>query len=165
MFVSSYSTYIQSDFSSKESKQKLEKLASTSQDFSSKLAQNSTLVSGFPNSSIPIDYISRSQTYTNKQELEFQKEQLKNPDNKEAKATKETLNTFTSYNSLSSAKNAYEASNKMYSLFPKQSITIDQTPKMDKNLPQEAYEAKDLAMKYKMINTYISNDNYYRVTA
>ncbi|MBC8236816.1 MAG: hypothetical protein H8E76_01170 [Helicobacteraceae bacterium] len=165
MFVSSYSTYIQSDFSSKESKQKLEKSGSASQDFSSKLAQTSTPASGFASSSIPIDYISRSQTHHNKQELEFQKEQLKNPDNKEAKATKETLNTFASHNSLSSARNAYEASNKMYSLFPKQSITINQTPKMDTNLPQEAYEAKDSAMKHTMVNTYISNDNYYRLTA
>ena len=165
MFVSSYSTYIQSDFSSKDSKQKLEKLSSASENFGSKLAQKSTPTSGFSSSPIPVDYISRSQTHTNKQELEFQKGQLKNPDNKEAKATKETLNTFTSHNALSSAKNAYEASNKMYSVFPKQSITIDQTPKMDKNLPQEAHEAKDLAMKHKMVNTYISNDNYYRATA
>ena len=165
MFVSSYSTYTQSDISSKESKQRLEKTSTSSQDFSSKLAQRSIPTSGFTTSAIPVDYISRSQTHANKQELEFQKEQLKNPDNKEAKATKETLNTFTSHNALSSAKNAYEASNKMYSVFPKQSITIDQTPKMDKNLPEEAHEAKDLAMKHKMVNTYISNDNYYRATA
>ena len=165
MFVSSYNNYVQPDLSSKESRQRLEKTGNGSQEFSSKLAQKSLPASSFTNSSIPVDYISRSQTHTNKQELEFQKEQLKNPDNKEAKATKETLNTFTSHKALSSAKNAYEASNKMYSVFPKQSITIDQTPKMDKNLPQEAHEAKDLAMKHKMVNTYISNDNYYRATA
>jgi len=165
MFVSSYSTFTQSDFSAKESKQRLEKTSASSQDFSSKLAQKSIPTSGFMNSSIPVDYISRSQTHANKQELEFQKEQLKNPDTKELKTTKETLNTFSSHNSLSSAKNAYQASTTMYSVYPKHSITIDQTPKMDKNLPEEAHAAKDLAMKHKMVNTYISNDNYYRATA
>ena len=164
MFVSSYNTYVQTDTSLKNSKQRLEKGDSGSSSFNEKLTQK-TPFTNLSNSNIPIDYISKSQAHANKQELEFQKEQLKSPDNTSSKETKNTLNTFSAHNSLTSAKNAYENTNKVYSVFPKQSLSIDQTPKMDKNLPQEAQEAKELTMRHTMVNTYISNDKYYQITA
>lgn len=164
MFVSSYSTYIQPDISSKESRQRLEKTNSNPSTFSDKLNKEAASAS-FKSSGVPIDYISRSQAHSNKQELEFQKEQLKNPDNQALKDAKDTMNKFASHNSLSSAKNAYENTNKVFSVFSKQATTLDQTPKMDRNLPQEAQEAKELTMRHQMVNTYISNDNYYRITA
>ena len=164
MFVSSYSTYIQSDISSKESRQRLEKPSSSSESFSEKLAQKAPS-SSFTSSSIPNEYISKNQAHSNKQELDFQKEQLKNPENSPAKEAKETINRFSANNSLVSAKNAYENVSKVYTAHSKQFASIDQTPKMDKNLPPEAREAKELSMRHKMVNTYISNDSYYRITA
>lgn len=164
MFVSSYNTYVQTDSSVKDAKQKLAKPSSSSDSFAQKLAQK-TPTTNFTSSPIPAEFISNSQANTNKQNLEFQKEQIKNPQDVSAKEIKETLNKFATNNSLTSAKNAYADSNKMYSVFPKQSISIDQTPTMDRNLPQEAQEAKELTMRHKMINTYMSNDRYYQITA
>lgn len=164
MFVSSYTTHIQSDISSKDSRQRLQKPNASSESFSQKLAQK-TPTPNFTNSPIPIDYISKGQAHTNRQELEFQKEQLKNPDKSSAKEMKESINKLSAHNSMAGAKNAYENINKAFSSFPKQALSMDQTPKMDKNLPEEALQAKELTMKHQMVNTYISNDNYYRVTA
>ena len=164
MFVSSYSTYIQSDISSKENKQRLDKPSSSSESFGDKLTQKAPSAN-FTSSPIPHEYLSKSQINSSKQELDFQREQLKNPQNNSAKEAKETINRFTANNSLMSAKNAYENVNKVYTAHSKQSASIDQTPKMDKNLPQEARQAKELTMRHKMVNTYISNENYYRITA
>lgn len=164
MFVSSYNTYIQTDNSTKESRQRVEKPSSSTESFGEKLTQKTSL-SNVSNSAAPIDYISRGQARSTKQELEFQKEQLKNSDKQAPQELKETISKFALHNSLNGAKNAYGTSDKIYSLLPKQTTTIDQTPVMDRNLPEEAYEAKELAMKHKMINTYIANENYYRVTA
>jgi hypothetical protein len=164
VFVSSYNTYVQTDSSVKDAKQKLQKPNSSSDSFAQKLAQK-TPTANFTSSPIPAEFISKNQANINKQNLEFQKEQTKNPQDVSAKEIKETLKKFSANNSLTSAKNAYENSNKMYFLFPKQAISIDQTPKMDKNLPQEAYEAKELNMRHKMVNTYVSNDKYYQITA
>jgi len=163
MFVSSYSTYIQSDISTKENRQRLEKPSAES-DFSSKLSKASSSVD-FKSSVTPIDYISKSQAHTNKQEIAYQQEKLKNPESKILNDTKETLNKFTAHSSLTSAKNAYENINKAFTAFSKNTATLNQTPQMDNNLPEEAQEAKELSMRYKMVNTYISNDNYYRITA
>ena len=164
MFVSSYNTYVQTDSSVKANRQRLEKTNSNSDAFAQKLAQKTPALN-FTNSPIPTEFISKNQAHTNKQELDFQKEQLKNPDTSSAKEAQETLSKFSATNSLTSAKNAYENTNKIHSVFSTQSLSIDQTPKMDKNLPIEAQNAKELAMKHKMVNTYISNDKYYQITA
>lgn len=164
MFVSSYNTYIQTDSTVKSNKQRLEKPSSSSDEFAQKLSQK-TPNTNFTSSPIPAEFISKSQAYLNKQELEFQKEQLKNPQNSGTKELKETLSKFTANNSLTSAKHAYENINKAFSVFPKQASSIDQTPKMDQNLPAQAHEAKELSMRHKMVNTYLANDRYYQVTA
>ena len=164
MFVSSYNTYVQTDSSVKDSRQRLEKTNSSSDAFGQKLAQKTPDLN-FINSPIPNEFISKNQAHANKQEIEFQKDQLKNPQNSSTKEIKETLNKFSASNSVTSAKNAYENTNKLYSVFSKQSFSIDQTPKMDKNLPSQAHEAKELSMRSQMVNTYISNDKYYQITA
>ena len=164
MFVSSYNSYVQTDSSLKSSRTKLDKLNSVSDIFSKKLAQKN-FTDSFNASSIPSQYISKNLAHTNKQELDFQKEQLKNPQNEVTKEIKETLTKFAVNNSLTNAKNAYEHTTKIYTPYTKQSISLNQTPKMDKNLPEEAYEAKEFHMRHTMIHTYISNDRYYQVTA
>lgn len=164
MFVSSYSTYIQSNTSDKTAKQRVEKPSSEIRSFDSKPNQNATST-GIKNTALPIDYISKSQVLNNKQELEYQKQQLQEPSKNPTNTTKETINKFGGHNSLINAKSAYESNSKMFSLFAKPHVALDQTPTIDKTLPKKAQDAKELSMKNLMVNTYIANDNYYKVTA
>ena len=53
----------------------------------------------------------------------------------------------------------------MFSLFQKPHATLDQTPKLENTIPKEPSDIKELNMRHKMVNTYIANDNYYKITA
>jgi len=165
MFVSSYSTYVQPDLSSKESRQRVQKSSELANNFKDSLESKSALKSDFKTSPIPLDYISKAQTHSNKQELEFQKKALENPQNTTEKETKNLLNKLHSHNALSYAKNAYENSSKVFSVYTKQNTTLDQTPKINDYFPQEAKEAKEASLRFTMVNTYIENEKYYQVTA
>lgn len=164
MFVSSYSTYINTNASDKAAKQRYDKSGAESKSFDSELSKKNSSLS-FKSSNLPIDYISKSQFLHNKQELEFQKQQLQEPQNKTLNQTKEMMNKFSGQNSLLSAKSAYESNSKMFSLFQKPHATLDQTPKTDKKLPLKTQEAKENNLRHLMVNTYIANDKYYQVTA
>ncbi|WP_455757800.1 hypothetical protein [Sulfurimonas sp.] len=164
MYVSSYSTYIQTNASDKTTKQRVEKPSSEFKTFESKTNKNDTVVS-YKNPNLPVDYISKSQVLNNKQEVEYQKQQLQEPNQNSANTTKEKINQFSGHNSLINAKSAYESNSKMFSLFAKPHVALDQTPTIDKKLPKKAQDAKELSMKNLMVNTYIANDNYYQVTA
>jgi len=164
MFVSSYSTYIQTNTSDKTAKQKVEKSSSEPKSFNFKANQSTS--SGIAKSStIPVNYISKSQVLNNKQELDYQKNQLQESQHKNIKQTKQNVNNFKVNNSLVNAKSAYESNSKMFSLIMKPQSALDQTPKISKALPPKAQEAKELSLKHLMVNTYLDNDNYYKVTA
>jgi len=53
----------------------------------------------------------------------------------------------------------------MFSLLVKPKQTINQTPKIDQKMPIEAQDAKESVIRSTMVNAYIANDNYYRITA
>ena len=150
MHVSSYSTFINTNSSQKvqrerevpqkESKTSFTKLSPTPDKVLDKTSK------------LPINYVSDYKVLNNQQKL-----QEETPNNAKVKFSK--IKTFVS------AKDAYTDNSKNFSLLVKPSATLDQTPKIDKKMPQEAQDAKEAIMKNTMVNTYIANDNYYKITA
>ena len=168
MFVSSYSTFIQTNNSDKNIKQKVEQPSKSTESFSNKLKSSIGSVS-YTTSNLPISYISQSQVLNNKNELEAQSKQLKEPQDKNQEKTQSLIGKYTAQNSLISAKSSYEAGSiKIFSVMRKPQVALNQTPSIENSLPnkpQEVADARELTMRHKMVNTYIANDNYYKVTA
>jgi hypothetical protein len=151
MFISSYDTYINSNSSDKARKDKSEDYKKSSESFSSKLS--SQLIKAVnPSSVFPINYISDYKVLNNQQRM---REDTQN----DAKVK------FSKVKAMTGAKAAYSDNSKIFSLLLKPATTIDQTPKIDKKMPQEAQKAKELIMRHTMVNTYIANENYYKITA
>jgi len=151
MFVSSYNTYIATNPSDKSSTQRLESKSSSRESFESKLKEYSLLESN-STQNLPINYISNYKAFSNKQKLQ---------DDFEDKETKK----FTKINTLNSAKDAYGENSKLFSLFLEPKLTQSQTPQIDKSLPSELQSAQEKQLRHTMVNTYLANDNYYKITA
>ena len=153
MFVSSYSTYIDTSSTKRVAQERRDVEKKSSKSFSSKLLQttpkNVTLTK-----ELPLNYISNYKALHNRQQLQ----------EKSSSQNSETMK-FTKLNSLSSAQVAYGDNSKMFSLVQKPKQTLDQTPKPAEYLPETAQEKQESIMRVKMVNAYISNDNYYRITA
>lgn len=151
MFVSSFSTYISTNSSNKGGAYKERELKESSESFNNELSR-STILKPYINSNLPIDYVSNYKSFNNQQKLH---EQLQDQNSDELKK----LSIF------SGAKIAYEENTKMFSLVKKPTFTLSQTPKIDESMPRDLQEAKEKTLRYTMLNTYIANENYYRVTA
>ncbi|MDD5400331.1 MAG: hypothetical protein PHQ93_03980 [Sulfurimonas sp.] len=151
MFVSSFNTYISTNSSNKSDNYKDRDFKSDAESFSSELSK-STILKPYINKNLPIDYVSNYKSFNNQQKLY---EQLQNQNGEELKKL----------NILNNAKVAYEESTKMFSLLKRPTLTLSQTPKIDEKLPRDAQEAKEKSLRHTMVNTYLANDNYYRVTA
>jgi len=154
MFVSSYSTYIDTTTTKRVQNERndTEKKVAKS-PFTTKVLQD---VSKDVNlgKEIPLNYISNYKALNNKQKLSHQTlEQNK------------SKMKFTKLSAMDLASVAYPANSKMFSLVQKPKQTIDQTPKLDKNLTTPAQEKQETFMRTKMINAYVANENYYRITA
>ena len=121
--------------------------------------------SNFESSNLPINYISKSKVSYNQREAEAQRQQLQKQPDKEFINTKNTLIKFNGQNTLFNAKNAYESNSKIFSLFRIPHVSLDQTPKIDKDLPRKAQEVKEINLRHEMVNTYIENDRYFQITA
>ncbi|MDQ7066639.1 MAG: hypothetical protein Q9M40_00755 [Sulfurimonas sp.] len=153
MFVSSYSTYIDTSLTKKERTDESSRVAKKAESFSSKLLETSS-TNVLSNSKIPLNYISNYKALNNKQLINAQ-------ENRQNATSKK----FTKLSAMNSSKVSYEENSKMFSFLVKPKGTLSQTPKLDKNLPQKAQESQESLLKMKMVNTYVANDNYYRVTA
>ena len=164
MFVSSYSTFIQTNDSQKTAKNRVEKPSSDAKDFSVKLKENIGHVA-YKTSNIPINHISQSQVFNNKQELDSQTKKLQDKNNKTTNTTKEMISKFNGKSSLMNLSSTYTSNTTMFSLMRKPHTAFDQTPHIEKTLPEEPKDIKELNMRHKMVNAYIANENYYRVTA
>ena len=151
MYVSSYSTYINSSSSDKVQKEKDIPQKETKSSFASKISDTPATVLN-NSSKLPVNYVSNYKVLNNQQKLQ---EETQN--NSKLK--------FSKIKAFVSAKDAYSDNSKIFSLFLKPSATLDQTPKIDKKMPPKAQEAKEAIMKHTMVNTYIANDNYYKITA
>ena len=150
--------------SQKNDKYKYEKSGVESKSFDIK-SSDETSLSKSKTATLPIDYVSTPLLLKNKQEIESQKQQLQKSPDKELVKTKNTLTKFTAPNSLLNAKSAYESNSIMFSLFQKPNATLNQTPKIDETLALKTQEAKENNLRHLMVNTYIANDNYYKITA
>ncbi len=153
MFVSSYSTYVDTAVTKKIQADSVIKPIKKMESFASKLLQNRQK-NVLTNSKIPLNYVSNYKSLNNRQLLDQQTNQQIT-----------TTLKFSKLSAMSKSKISYEENTKMFSLLIKPKGTINQTPKLDKNLPTKAQEDQESFMKVKMLNTYIANDNYFKVTA
>ncbi|MBU0721370.1 hypothetical protein KJ877_08505 [bacterium] len=157
MFVSSYSTYINTNSSARNDgadSQKVKKEPS----FGSGLSEKQTL--SFTDAiHLPVDYIAKKSAFWHK--LELQKKEAQNTQKDIEQKTKE----FTQHKTLQNAQKAYTENSKIFSLFLKANPTLDQTPKIDKKLPKDIQDLKEKNIRHTMVNTYLSNDRYYQLTA
>lgn len=151
MFVSSFNTYIGTNSSNKSENYRDRDFKGDADSFGGELSK-STILKPYTDKSFPVDYVTNYKYFNNRQKIE---EQLQNQNGEELKK----LNT------LNNAKVAYEENTKMFSLLKKPTLTLSQTPKIDEKLPRDAQEAKEKSLRHTMVNTYLENDKYYRVTA
>ncbi len=153
MFVSSYSTYIDTNRTSKSQESKKEQQISKEESsFAQKLNATPTKLHT-QTLNLPINYVSNYKVLHNQQKLQQDMQQ----NMQKLKFSK--MKTFTN------AQVAYSDNTKMFSLLIKPRATLNQTPRIDKKMPLQAQEAKTSLMKHQMVNTYIANENYYRITA
>ena len=151
MYVSSFSTYVNTDSSRRTQNSSSQKSDNVSNLFETSLTSK-TVKNVDTSAKFPISYISNYKALNNQQKLQ---------DNKQSQAEVE----FGKIQTLDSAKNAYSDNSKIFSLLLKPKATLDQTPKVDKQLPQNIQNIKESNLRHTMLNTYISNDNYYKITA
>lgn len=151
MFVSSYSTYINTNTADKTTKSKVDLPKDQPKSFSSVLSK-----SVVPNSNLttnlPIDYVSNNKSFNIQYKMQEQ-----------TQSKGETK--FKQISDMKSAKIAYSDNSVMFSLLKKPGISLDQTPKINHNLPQNIQDIKEGNLKHIMVNTYLENDKYYQVTA
>lgn len=153
MFVSSYSTYIDTSATKKLQNDKAVEPLKKAESFTSKLLQ-ATQQHVLLNSKIPLNYISNYKALNNRQLLDEQT-------NKQSL----TKQKFVKLSAMSSSKVSYEENSKMFSFLIKPKGTINQTPALDKNLSLKAQESQESFRRVKMVDIYNANDNYYKVTA
>ncbi len=153
MFVSSYSTFIHTNTTDKTAKTNTSKEPYLGKSFSVKdLNSSQNLTKSLVNT--PVDYLSNYKSLNTKAQIQQQVEQ----NNQTAK--------FAMMNSQIKASSAYTANSTMFSLMPKSQPTIKHnTQNINQNLPQEIKDIKESFLKIKMVDTYISNNNYYQITA
>jgi len=163
MFVSSYSTYISTNTQDKTLRERSSNTKETP-SFKSALYEPQELIQN-KSLSLPIDYVSNNKSFGNKLELQRQEQELQQSSNSELDKSKELTKEFANNKSMRSAAVAYKEGSNMFALVRKTHFTIDQTPTIDKNLSNELQEVKEKNLRHTMVNTYLSNDNYYKITA
>ena len=151
MYISSFSTYINTESTTRTQQNRVHRSDNTLESFETKLLSK-TIKNVDTSSKFPINYISNYKTLNNQQKLQ---ENFQNSDK-------------TKYLKLEAefeAKNAYSDSSKIFSLILPPRATLDQTPAIDQKLPQNIQDIKEKNLRHTMVNTYMSNENYYRVSA
>ncbi|MDD2790846.1 MAG: hypothetical protein PHU40_09315 [Sulfurimonas sp.] len=152
MFVSSYTTYVQTNTQNKVPQQK-EYDSKNSSEFAIKFSQQ-TPESLQQKSAAPLDYISKNNTFYTKLILE------KNLD-EQSKQTKELTNKFTQQSVLQDAKNAYVQLPKATSFFKETLNSFTKTQESDATSLDQTQELKEKNIRKSMINTYTANEDYY----
>lgn len=151
MFISTYSTYINTNTSEKTHKYKEDRFKVESEPFAIKESQEQILKPAITKN-LPVDYVFNNKSFNNQLKLQ---EQLKNPDEIKFKKIK----------TINSAKEAYEENSKLFHLFKKPSSALSKPLQLSKELPQEIQQLKESNLRHIMIDTYVANDRYYQVTA
>lgn len=156
MFVSSYSTYIQTNTENKNVRQR-EAASSNTSTFSTKLYEEVPPELN-TRASLPVDYIAKNNNFYTKLFL------AKNQD-EQSNQTTELTHKYIDQTTLQDAKKAYTQTPKMPSLFRDTFLSFDKTPLVESKPAPATQEFKNAKMRKLMINTYIANDNYYKITA
>ncbi|MDA7817631.1 hypothetical protein N9A28_05530 [Sulfurimonas sp.] len=151
MFISTYNTYINTNTSDKSIKDRFDHQKDSAQTFKSQLAK-STIAQPKTLNNLPVDYVSNNKSFQVQHKLQ---EQTKN--SFEVK--------FQKVNAMKSAAAAYIENTTMFSYMKKPSSPIAKANKEDLYSPQNIQEIKEEKLRFTMINTYISNDKYYQITA
>lgn len=146
MFVSSYNTYIDTSTTKNTHNRRATDAKNPSDSFSTKLQtlETSNIVLS---KKLPINYISNYKAIYNRQQMDHQ-ELTQN----------KAKTTFAKVSAMGNAKVAYEENAKTFSFLLKPKVTLNQTPK-------ELPNTKISSLKQSIVNTYIENDNYYKITA
>ena len=150
MFISSYSTYIDTSKTTRLKKDRDEKDKPFSENFSKELSKS--IITPRTAKSFPIDYVSNYQTFRNQQKLNYN---FKNQDLAKFVKTSKQLNAQTSY----------KQNSRMFSLVLKPLGTLNQTHKINTVLPNNFQELKKQFARKDMISTYTSNVSYFNITA
>ena len=151
MFVSSFSTYINAESTARTQQDKVQESRNTAESFETKLLSK-TVKNVDASPKFPINYISNYKSLNNQQKLQ--------ENSQSSEKTK-----FLKLEAQAEAKNAYTDNSKIFSLILPPRATLDQTPRIDKKLPQNIQDIKEKNLRHTMVNTYISNENYYKITA
>jgi len=154
MFVSSYSTYIDTTANKRVQNERVQGEKKSSQSFQNKLlvTPQKTLLSG---NELPVNYISNYKSLNTKQQLLQEQEKSQNSDKMK----------FAKVSAQGNAKVAYEENSKMFSFLIKPKQTLSQMPQFHKQSPSDLMKSKESFLRETMVNTYTANDNYYRITA
>lgn len=150
MFVSTYSTYLNTGSVNKTSKEK----DSSESSNSSKLFEHALKGTQVPSAKLlqnsPISYISHNKIMSTKERINQQLQQ---------NSYESDLKKLTTIKSQTQAPSAYAANSKMFSL-------VIKNPKMAKQVENNPLkELKEDTQRAKMIDTYTQNDKYYQLTA
>ncbi len=151
MFISTYSTYINTNTSEKTHKHRDDRFKVESEPFNIKQSQEQILKPTITKN-LPVDYVFNYKSFNNQLKLQ---EQIKDPNEIKFKKIK----------TINSAKEAYEENSKMFPLFKKPSSALTQPVKISKEMPQNIQQLKEDNLRHIMIDTYVANDKYYQVTA
>ncbi|WP_457743240.1 hypothetical protein [Sulfurimonas sp.] len=140
MFVSSYSTYITPTLTQSNKSQKLDDSRYQS---ASKVNEKTLSQEESSQKKLPINFISDYKVLNNQQKLNEQTQQFEK-------------SKFTKINVLNSAKTAYQEGATRFSFTQKPKVSLGDG---GSRLPQPT------TAKLNAVNTYLANDNYYKVTA
>jgi len=146
MYVSSYNSYIPNISSSKtDSKEKKEsKEIESSNSFSIEKGRRSSL----DEKNLPV-----------KQNYQTQYNYFRD------RTSYKEFDTFDKIKKYNNAKEAYTENARLFSLTQKPKAVIGNITLPDRHLSKEVQETKAKLTKQKLINIYVENDNYYKVTA
>lgn len=151
MFVSSYSTYINTNTTNKINQKHTDNKKDESKSFVTNLSQTQ-IQALYTHKNLPIDYVYSYKSFNNQQRLQ---ESVKNPDEIESQKTKNMKN----------AKSAYEGDSKVFPLPKKPTVTFSNISFIENSSAQNIQELKNKNLRNTMVNTYIENDKYYKITA
>ena len=156
MFVSTYSTYLNTNSVNKTTKEKDTLLPS--KPFS--LFESENIKSTLPSSNLlknsMVNYLSHNKILSTKQRIYQQLEQ---------NSTEANIKKLTNISSKINAPATYAENTKMFPLTLREQLTLKGKEPVDKNLPKDLQELKKSNLKLEMVNTYIANDKYYQLTA
>lgn len=165
MFVSSFTTYVDTNRSNKIQKQDAKTVEERSKVFASLLEKKSYLT--LENSvAKPLNYIQTPTTQYNQERIQAQQNMLQN--SSKSSEIEKTLNATKSISSQINsdiAPIAYLDNTRLFSFIKKPHVPLNQTPTIDPKAPKELQDAKKNALRRVMIKTYIANDFYYKITA